>query len=186
MNILYNTHSNVYPAEIIKTGRKEWRVPVNINSHETENGIEYIYDEIVMNVFPGGMLDNLKLEYKLNKLAEYDKSSAVNEFYFNEIPVWIDRESRTSIMNTIQIEKSVGKETTELWLSGFKVEVPCDLAIQMLHQVELYAKACYNTTEQHKAAIKSLTTVEEINNYDITTGYPEKLHLNYGENTILN
>jgi hypothetical protein len=28
---------------------------------------------------------------------------------------------------------------------------------------------------QHKANVSKLTSIEDINNYDITTGYPDKL-----------
>jgi len=45
----------------------------------------------------------------------------------------------------------------------------------MLSSLEIYALECYNQTATHKAAVEALTTAEEINNYDYTTGYPEKL-----------
>lgn len=33
----------------------------------------------------------------------------------------------------------------------------------------------YNVTEEHKAAVNTLTTIEEVDAYDYKTGYPEKL-----------
>ena len=45
----------------------------------------------------------------------------------------------------------------------------------MLQALEIYALACYNVTEEHKAAVNALTTIEEVDAYDYTTDYPEKL-----------
>jgi len=45
----------------------------------------------------------------------------------------------------------------------------------MLAAVEVYAADALNVTESHKAAINALTTIKDIEDYDFTTGYPEKL-----------
>jgi hypothetical protein len=45
----------------------------------------------------------------------------------------------------------------------------------MLSALEVYAVDCYNVTTDHIYAIQSLTTIEEIEAYDYTVGYPEKL-----------
>ena len=45
----------------------------------------------------------------------------------------------------------------------------------MLQQIELYALACYNTTQGHIKAINQLETKEEIEAYNFKTGYPGKL-----------
>jgi hypothetical protein len=39
----------------------------------------------------------------------------------------------------------------------------------------MYAVTCTGVTATHKAAINSLDTVEEVEAYDFTVGYPEKL-----------
>lgn len=82
-------------------------------------------------------------------------------------------------MNSTSIEKAAGNGTTTLWfaIGGVETEItlPCDTAIQMLSALEMYALACYNRTAQHKAAVAKLTTVGEVEAYDFTTGYPEKL-----------
>lgn len=80
-------------------------------------------------------------------------------------------------MNSTQIEKASGKENTTLWFNGKSYVIPCDTAIQMLSALELYALDCYNVTAQHKANVEALTTKEEVEEYDYTTGYPEKLNL---------
>ena len=37
--------------------------------------------------------------------------------------------------------------------------------------------AALNVTEAHKAAVMAMDSVEDIENYDITQGYPQKLNL---------
>lgn len=50
-----------------------------------------------------------------------------------------------------------------------------DVATQMLYSIEIYASACYDNTQQHLANINALTTIDEVENYDHTSNYPEKL-----------
>lgn len=47
-----------------------------------------------------------------------------------------------------------------------------------LAQIQLYADRCYIVTETHKSNVNALKTIEEVDNYDITSGYPEKLNFN--------
>lgn len=116
---------------------------------------------------------------KQRQIADYDTSPAVNSFTLNGAEVWLDKSTRVGLMNSTTIEKAAGKETTTLWfaIEGVETEItlPCDTAIQMLSALEMYALECYNRTAQHKAAVAKLTTVEEAEAYDYTTGYPEKL-----------
>ena len=45
----------------------------------------------------------------------------------------------------------------------------------MLVAIEVYAGDALNVTESHKAAVNALDSVEAVEAYDITAGYPEKL-----------
>lgn len=115
---------------------------------------------------------------KLEEITDYDTSSSVNSFTLNDEEVWLDKSTRVGLMNSTQIEKAAGNETTTLWFDGKSYTLSCDVAIQMLSALELYALKCYNVTAQHKANVMALTTKEEIETYDYKTGYPEKLNLN--------
>ena len=44
-----------------------------------------------------------------------------------------------------------------------------------VQELEVYAKKCYNTTEEHKVNVSNLQSVDEVNNYDYKSGYPDKL-----------
>ena len=127
-------------------------------------------------------IDALKLKQaKVDKIAEiaaYDTSDKVNGFILNGQIVWLDKATRVGLMNSTTIERDLGQETTELWLGEHNLIIKCDLAIQLLQQLEVYALKCFNVTATHKKEVNSLSTIEEINSYDITKDYPDKLVIN--------
>ena len=115
---------------------------------------------------------------KIAEIAAYDTSDKVNGFILNGQIVWLDKATRVGLMNSTTIERDLGQETTELWLGEHNLIIKCDLAIQLLQQLEVYALKCFNVTATHKKEVNSLSTIEEINSYDITKDYPEKLVIN--------
>lgn len=127
--------------------------------------------------YEGKTLEEAK-KMLLAEIDAYDKSSAVNGFMLNGLPVWLDKATRVGLMNSTTIERDLGQETTELWLGEHNLIIKCDLAIQLLQQLEVYALKCFNVTATHKKEVNSLSTIEEINSYDITKDYPDKLVIN--------
>lgn len=113
----------------------------------------------------------------LKKIEAYDTSSAVNGFALNGTVVWLDKATRVGLMNSTSITKAMGQPTTTLWLGESKMEVPCDTAIQLLSALEMYALECFNVTAAHKKAVSELTSIEEVEKYDITAGYPAQLKM---------
>lgn len=98
-------------------------------------------------------IDAQLLFAKQQKIAEidaYDTSPAVNGFSLNGATVW---------------------------LGESKMEVPCDTAIQLLSALEIYALECFNVTAAHKKAVSELNSIEEVEKYDITAGYPAQLKM---------
>lgn len=123
---------------------------------------------------PERTLEVAKAE-KIAQITAYDTSEAVNSFTLGNATMWISRDDRVSIMNSTTILKNAGETTTTLWYGGQKYTLPCDTLIQILSALEIYALQCYDVTEEHKAAVNALTTIEEVDAYDYTIGYPEKL-----------
>lgn len=124
---------------------------------------------------------NVEAELKnilLHNISLHDTSSEVNSFSLNGANVWLNKETRVGLMNSTQIEKAAGHEDTTLWLGTVSLTINCDLAIQMLSALELYALECFNKTAEHKANVEKLKTVDEIVTYNYKVGYPEKLVLN--------
>lgn len=114
----------------------------------------------------------------LKQIEAYDTSSAVNGFVLNGAVVWLDKATRVGLMNSTTIAKGMGQATTTLWLGDTKLEVGCDIAIQLLSALEMYALECFNVTAAHKKAVAELTDIGEVLSYDYTKGYPEKLMMN--------
>lgn len=111
----------------------------------------------------------------LAKIDVYDKSENVNSFILDGQNMWLDKSTRVGLMNSTNIEKEARHENTTLWFGGQSYTIPCETAIQMLSSLELYALNCYNVTAQHKSSVEAMKTVEELESYDYTEGYPEKL-----------
>ena len=134
---------------------------------ESKNGypilVEYEYD-----------IEEVR-KMKISEIQMFDKSTDVNSFKIEGESVWLDKSTRVGLFNSISIEKNVGKTHTTLWYDAVKYVIPIPNALAMLNAVELYALNCYNVTQSHIAAVRSLQTIEEIENYDYTIGYPEKL-----------
>ena len=121
-------------------------------------------------------LEKAKKE-KLAAILAYDTSSDVNGFMLNGNKVWLDKETRVGLMNSTQITRDMGQDTTTLWFDGYKLEVRCDMAIMLLSSLEMYALECFNVTAAHKKAVSELTTIEEVDAYDYKTGYPKQLDI---------
>lgn len=114
---------------------------------------------------------------KNDEITKYDTSSNVNAFSLNGVDVWLDRDTRVSLMNSTKIAKDMAQENTILWLGTVKITVKCDQAIQLLSALEMYALSCFNKTAEHRKNVEALTTINDIVSYDYTVGYPEKLNL---------
>ena len=123
-------------------------------------------------------MDKITLEQmkqqKITKILDYDKSEGVNSFNLNGNLVWLDKDTRVGLVNSLQIEKSVGKTHTELWLNNNMYLLPIDDVLQMLVVLELYAKECYNITQLHIKNVTQLTDLNRIWNYNYTKLYPAR------------
>lgn len=131
-------------------------------------------------VTPEPTAEELLAQAKADKVREieaYDTSSTVNEFFYQNVPFWLPRETRVSVRSTAQIMQEAGKAEMTLWLGDVNVTLPIEQILQILSALEIYALECYNQTAMHKATINSLDSVDAVQSYDHTTGYPEKLYL---------
>lgn len=120
-------------------------------------------------------IDEIRVQ-KLAELRAYDASDSVNQFSINDVSGWLNKSTRVGLMNSINIEKEVGKAETNIWLGDTPFTLSIEKAVDLLQQVELYALACYNVTQGHTHSINQLETKEEIESYDYKQGYPSKLN----------
>lgn len=117
----------------------------------------------------------MEKEHIIDDILTYDSSPEINLFYVNDIPVWLDKATRSGLMLRFQAEKEMGVDNTTLWYGEYVFTLPVDTAVKVLYAVEVYASQCYDRTQYHINAIKRLKTVDDIKAYDYKAGYPEKL-----------
>lgn len=120
-------------------------------------------------------IDEIRAQ-KLAELRAYDASEEVNQFSINDVTGWLNKNTRVGLMNSIAVEREIGRTETNIWLGDALFVLTIEKAIDMLQQVELYALACYSVTQGHIRTINQLDTKEEIAAYDFRTGYPGKLN----------
>ena len=127
---------------------------------------------------PEQLLERAKRD-KIAELEAYDASDAVNGFDATisgqTMSLWIDRETRADYRSSIEAAELLGRTEVKPVFGGQEVTLSVQMAKMALAQVQLYANQCYGVTEQHKSAINALETVEEVEAYDFTKGYPERL-----------
>lgn len=137
--------------------------------------------EILLNDKEDEVNINSVREEKITQLLLHDSSSNVNTCYIsynNQIlPYWANKTERSTLKTAINDCISAGREYYRLDLRDLNVSISikCSEILMMLTQLEVYAIDCYNVTTDHLIKIKGFETIEEIEAYDFTLGYPEKL-----------
>lgn len=107
-------------------------------------------------------------------IEHYDKSIYVNSFYYNNKQYWLDKNTRLGLFRLIdsgakQITLQLGDEYLNIEVSQLK---------NFLNQLEVYAGECFSATAKHISELKLIQKLEDLINYDYTTGYPDKITLN--------
>ena len=131
--------------------------------------VEYVIPEPT----PEQLLQEAKNHLKVT-IQEYDSSESVNSFTIQDYQVWLDKATRAGLMLRFQAEQASGKTDTVLWYNGMQFPLQIDLALQMLYAIELYASQCYDNTQKHLSMVDNIATLDDLNLYDYTQGYPDK------------
>ena len=161
-------HENPETGEVETEERTSWRCNV------VELNDKYLNTMIRENP------ESLECQKRLlrERITAYDSSEHVNSFVIGGVKTWLDKATRVGLKLRFEAEKRLGKTETTLWQNGMQFPLPLvgDVtALDMLDGIELYASASYDVTQMHLANIVTLTSVEEVKNYDYTSGYPEML-----------
>lgn len=127
---------------------------------------------------PEQLLERAKQE-KIAELEAYDASDAVNGFIIRteggDVTEWLDTYKRNNAFRAIDSAKKLGDESISFAIGDIPVTLTVTTAEIYLARVEKYAVTCTNVTARHKAAINALDSVEAVEAYDFSTGYPERL-----------
>lgn len=136
---------------------------------------EVLSMEIIDNT-PIRTLEQAKSE-KLNEISMYDMSENVNSFSVNEtINTWLTVQERLNYQQSINVAKLMNQENISFFIDNYQLTVSTEQAAAILAALQIYADTCFIKTKQHKLAVQNLETVEEVDSYDYTAGYPEKLN----------
>ena len=133
-----------------------------------------VYTDTMISDFENEVIRTVKQKVS-DLIRNYDTSVAVNSFKVNGIETWLDKATRVGLMNSVTTLKALNKETMTLWLNDVPYTIGVDDLQQVLIALENYAIDCYNQTCVHLATVSSLSDPYEIESYDYTQGYPDKL-----------
>lgn len=160
---------------IIRKGEKTSQVYLNkLDQLLDSNILEYLtFSELIIlwNALYGIPINYKK--YLERKCELYDKSIEVNSFIFKDKKYWFDKNTRASLLALV----SCSENTITLVLGDELVELEISKAKKFLSDLEIYASKCYVNTAKHLKNIKELKSLEDVINYDYTTGYPDKIIL---------
>lgn len=116
---------------------------------------------------------------KLLDLHAYDESSEVNDciivYEGNELHYWANKTERDALKGALRDCMAMGREFYRLDLrdKGVSLTIRCELLLQMMAVLEVYAIDSFNKTTDHEFAIKACATQVEVDAYVFRgVGYP--------------
>lgn len=120
---------------------------------------------------PAQLLQEAK-DAKIAEINVYDESDNVNCIIVNGIRLWIPAEQRAILKTSVEAYKALGIDTISKVWEGLEYTASADSWLYMINTVEVYASECFNTTARHINAVNSLSTIQDVEDYDYTLNYP--------------
>ena len=117
---------------------------------------------------------------KITEIEIYDSSDSVNGFDIERegeiiATSWLTPSERSNYKSSIDAAELVGLTELSLYIGEMPVTLPVQTAKLMLAQIQLYADQCFIVTKQHITAVEALETIEEVDAYDVSADYPQRL-----------
>jgi hypothetical protein len=116
---------------------------------------------------------------KIAQIEAYDSSDVVNGFDIviddNTITTWITPDQRSNYKNSLDSAELLGLEEVHPVFDGVQLTLETAMAKMALAQIQIYADRCFIVTETHKTNVEALESIEDVDAYDNTTDYPERL-----------
>lgn len=160
--------------ECVDRYKNIWRVRYDF-SDDFEDGVKVgvTYQEVE---FPHKPTLNDLRDIRVKEVYLADQKASV--FYVNDMPMWLNKELRNSLLNvTLPALKARGITEKLLWYEGrppVSVLVPVDFLLDNIDELEVFATTVYDNTQRLIAEIDNAITEEELYSIEIT-GYPEPL-----------
>lgn len=122
-------------------------------------------------------LDQFKTD-KILEINNYDASKAVRSFVLNKTDSWFNFITRKKIRYRIEKEKHGSSDKGKLYINGKEERIPFSKLEKMMKELEIYATARHDITNEHIYNVNSFDKIEDVNSYDFKSLYPEKLSFN--------
>ena len=119
-----------------------------------------------------GIPNNIK-DFLKQKIQLYKDSFTINSFTYKNKEYWLDSKTRSSLYN---LSKS-NLDKIEFILGNEIINITPNKLQDFINNLEIYAYRCFVNTRKHLINVDGLSKLEDIINYDYTTGYPEKITL---------
>lgn len=132
-----------------------------------------IYAKEILGMEPS--LSDVKAQ-KLAEISVYDASDAVNSFTIDGKNIWLSKDTRLALRQRFIAEQASGIKNTSLWYGAEQFNLSVSNALPMLNSIEIYACQCYDVTAKHNADVEALDSIDAIESYEYTKGYPSKLN----------
>ena len=157
-----------YDAVELANQRRDARNRINEIKIELKklNGIEPTAEELLQ----------IAKSKKQSDITEHDNSANVNSFIIGGLPMWLGFELRSRLKASLDAAEAAGQESMTKSFGGIEYTFTTAQWRAMVNAVENYAGQCQVVTEAHRHAVDALTTVEKVEAYDYTQGYPPKIN----------
>lgn len=119
---------------------------------------------------------NMAKARKQNDITDYDNSANVNSFIIGGLPMWLNFELRSRLKASLEAIEASGEDTMTKCFGGIEYTFSTAQWRIMVNAVENYAGQCQTVTEDHRIAVEALKTIELVEAYDHTIGYPPKIN----------
>lgn len=113
------------------------------------------------------------LERKLKEITEY---SDVYSFTLGNKEMWIDAQERREILDLVTAYRASKEKEMTKWIDGTEYTFTLVQWTKLARRLDVYANKVENVKNTHKKNISELEDNYEIENYDYTVGYPDKLN----------
>lgn len=119
-------------------------------------------------------------EEKIDEINTYDASDSVNGFDIERngeiiTSSWLTPAERANYRSSIDAAELVGLTELSLYIGEMPATLPVQTAKLMLAQIQLYADQCFIVTKQHIASVEALDSIADVDAYDVSVGYPDRL-----------
>ena len=146
---------------------------VEFHKENPSASVKEVFDMQIVRVEHERSLQDAKQEM-ITQIYRHDASDAVNSFSIAGIDAWFSVQERLNYKQSVEAAKLLGVDELNFFVGNQELSVSTAKAEQMLAALQLYADECFLVTKRHVLAVENLNSIEDVDGYDFTVGYPNK------------